>query len=252
MMYNFYIERDSILHSLDPRVKLVGSAFTVILLLLFNSPWVLIPLFFVAILLVSFLGKITLREQYRVLKPLFPILIITIVVWAFVYDPWYKGALIGVAYGLRLLTFGLVAFALLMTTTQRDLILGFVKLKMPYEYGLTMTIALRYIPTLYMLAINIMDAQKARGWEMEKGNIFVRIKKMSAVLVPLLIASIKTAHELSIALESRAFGAKKERTSLYTIEMKKRDYAALLIAGIVLGIAIYVRYGLGLGYIKLY
>ncbi|WP_461864052.1 energy-coupling factor transporter transmembrane component T family protein, partial [Thermococcus sp.] len=220
--------------------------------LLFNSPWVLIPLFFVAILLVSLLGKITLREQYRVLKPLFPILIITIVVWAFVYDPWYKGALIGVAYGLRLLTFGLVAFALLMTTTQRDLILGFVKLKMPYEYGLTMTIALRYIPTLYMLAINIMDAQKARGWEMEKGNIFVRIKKMSAVLVPLLIASIKTAHELSIALESRAFGAKKERTSLYTIEMKKRDYAALLIAGIVLGIAIYVRYGLGLGYIKLY
>ncbi|GAB6101347.1 energy-coupling factor transporter transmembrane component T [Thermococcus atlanticus] len=252
MMYNFYVERDSVLHSLDPRVKLAGSASAVIMLLLFNSPEVLIPLFFLTVLLVYMLGKITPREQYRVLKPLFPILIITIVVWAFVYDPWYRGALIGVAYGLRLLTFGLIAFSLLMTTTQRELILGFIKLKMPYEYGLTMTIALRYIPTLYMLALNIMDAQKARGWEMEKGNILVRMRKMSAVLVPLLIASIKTAHELSIALESRAFGARKERTFLYTIEMKRRDYAALLMTGVILGIALYVRYGLGFGHIKLY
>ncbi len=252
MMYNFYIKRDSILHSLDPRVKLTGTAAAVIILLLFNSPEVLIPLFFLTMLLIYLLGKITLREQYRVLRPLFPILIITIVVWAFVYDPWYRGALIGVAYGLRLLTFGLIAFALLMTTTQRDLILGFIKLKMPYEYGLTMTIALRYIPTLYMLALNIMDAQKARGWEMEKGNIFVRIKKMSAVLVPLLIASIKTAHELSIALESRGFGARRKRTFLHTIEMKKRDYIALFLTGITIGIALYVRYGLGFGHIKLY
>ncbi|WP_461866125.1 energy-coupling factor transporter transmembrane component T family protein [Thermococcus sp.] len=252
MIYNFYVERDSILHTLDPRVKLIGSASIIVLLLLFNSPVVLIPFFFLIMLFVYILGKITFYEQYRVLKPLFPILVITIVVWAFVYDPWYKGTLIGVAYGLRLLTFGLIAFSLLMTTTQRELILGFIKLKMPYEYGLTMTIALRYIPTLYMLALNIMDAQKARGWEMEKGNILVRIRKMSAVLIPLLIASIKTAHELSIALESRAFGARKDRTFLYTIEMKRRDYVALLLTGIILIIALYVRYSLGFGHIKLY
>lgn len=190
----------------------------------------------------------------HLLKPLVPIVIITLVLWPIIYKPRLQGGLLfGVSFSMRLLTFALLTFLLLMTTSQRDLILGFVRLGMPYEFGLTISISLRYIPTLYALTSNIMDAQKSRGWEMEKGNFLVRMKRMSAVLIPpLLVASLKTAHELSIALESRGLGAAKKRTFLHDIEMRRRDYAAMAVILVLFGLALYVRYGLGFGHINMY
>ncbi len=88
---------------------------------------------------------------------------------------------------------------------------------------------------------------------MEKGNFLVRMKRMSAVLIPpLLVASLKTAHELSIALESRGLGAAKKRTFLHDIEMRRRDYAAMAVILVLFGLALYVRYGLGFGHINMY
>ncbi|NJD99884.1 energy-coupling factor transporter transmembrane protein EcfT [Thermococcus sp. LS1] len=252
MMYSFYVERDSFLHRLDPRVKIIGTVVGIAVIMLFNDPTFLVPLFFVTLLYGRLLGKVEIKEQLRLLKPLFPIVIITIIVWPLIYKPRLVGLLFGLSFAFRLLTFGLLTFILLMTTQQRELILGFVRLGMPYEFGLTISIALRYIPTLYLLTRNIMDAQMARGWEMEKGNFIVRTKRMTAVLIPLLVASLKTAHELSIALESRALGASKKRTSLYDIKMSGKDYAATFVIVLLFALALYVRYGLGLGHVRIY
>ncbi len=140
-----------------------------------------------------------------------------------------------------------------MTTTQKELVLGFVRLGLPYELGLTLTIALRYIPTLYWLARTIMDAQRSRGGlELDKGNLLTRMRKMTSVLIPLIVASLKTAHELSIALESRAFGASKKRTFLRDLEMKPRDYAVLALLLVGFSLALYARYVLGFGHVNLY
>jgi len=252
VIYPLYVERESILHSLDPRVKIIGTLAGIAAMMLYNDPAFLIPIFFIALISGRLLGKIEVSQQLRLLKPLTPIVVITLVIWPLIYEPRLKGLLFGISFSMRLLTFALLTFLLLMTTTQRDLILGFVKLGMPYEFGLTISIALRYIPTLYILTGNIMDAQKSRGWEVEKGNLFVRMKRMTAVLIPLLVASLKTAHELSIALESRAFGASKKRTFLHDIEMSGRDYAAILLVVLLFAAALYVRYGLGLGHVVIY
>jgi len=141
---------------------------------------------------------------------------------------------------------------LIMTTSQKDLVLGFIRMGMPYEIGLTLTIALRYIPTLYMLTQTIMDAQKSRGLELEKGNFFQRARNTVPVLIPLIVASIKTAHELSIALESRAFGASKRRTFLYDIKMEMKDYISFGVLIVLFLFALYVRYYLEIGYVKLF
>ncbi|NJE01324.1 energy-coupling factor transporter transmembrane protein EcfT [Thermococcus sp. JdF3] len=252
MIYPFYTEKSSPLHSLDPRVKIIGTIAGIAAIMLYNDPKILIPLFFAFLLVGRLLGGVEIREQIKLLKPLLPIVVITLVVWPIIYEPRLRGLLFGVSFAMRLLTFALITFLLLMTTTQRDLILGFVRLGMPYEFGLTISIALRYIPTLYVLSRNITDAQRSRGWEVEKGNLLVRAKKMTAVLIPLLVASLKTAHELSIALESRALGAGRKRTFLYDIEMTGRDYAATLVILILFGLALYVRYGLGLGHVSIY
>ncbi|WP_297437182.1 energy-coupling factor transporter transmembrane protein EcfT [Thermococcus sp.] len=249
MMYSFYVERDSLLHRLDPRVKIVGSGAGIAAMLLFNDPAVLMGLFFLILFGGRFLGRTGIKEQLKLLKPIFPISMITVILWPIIYTPRLRGLLFGISFGFRLLTFALVTFLLLMTTQQRDLILGFVRLGLPYEFGLTVSIALRYIPTLYLLATNIMDAQKSRGWEMEKGNMITRIRKTTVVLIPLLISSLKTAHELSIALESRALGASKKRTFLHDIRMERRDYAAMATVLLLLAAALYIRYGLGMGHI---
>jgi len=250
MMYTFYVERESLLHSLDPRPKIIGLAAVLTTLIIFNDPAFTVGFFILELLCARFLGRIGVREQLRLLKPLLPLVLFTVIMWPFIYTPRSRGLLLGVSFGVRLLAMGLATFTLLMTTPQRDLVLGFVKLGMPYEFGLTISIALRYIPTLYTLTVNIMDAQKSRGWEVEKGNVFKRAKRMSAVMIPLLVASLRTAHELSIALESRAFGAKKERTFLHDIRMNGRDYTALLVTALLFCAALYLRYRLGVGHIS--
>ena len=252
MMYTLYLERNSLLHRLDPRVKIIGSFFGVVALILFNSPVLLASLFLLIVLTLVILGKITLKEVFKVLKPLIPISVIAMIIWPFILKPWYFGLFIGFGYGIRLLSVALLTLGLIMTTPQRDLVLGFIKMGMPYEIGLTLTIALRYIPTLYMLTQTIMDAQKSRGLELERGNFIQKAKNTIPVLIPLIIASIKTAHELSIALESRAFGASKRRTFLHNIKMEMKDYIVLGITLASFLFAVYMRYFLGIGYIKLF
>ncbi len=252
MIHTFYRENDSFLHSLDPRAKIVGSTSALAIILLFNDPIITGSLLLSVLILGKLLGKISIREQLTLLKPLIPLVLFTIILWPVIYKPRLEGFMFGVSFALRLLALGLVTFILLMTTPQRELIQGFVKLGLPYEFGLTISIGLRYIPTLYILTRNIMDAQRSRGWEMEKGNIIVRIRKMSAVMIPLLVASLKTAHELSIALESRAFGAGKRRTFLHDIKMGKKDYITIVTSLVLLGMALYLRYGFGFGHIKVY
>ncbi|KPU63315.1 cobalt ABC transporter permease [Thermococcus sp. EP1] len=252
MMYTLYLERDSFLHSMDPRVKIIGSFLGVVALILFNSPYLLLAIFLGLILILNFLGKIQYREIFKALKPLIPIVLIAMVIWPFILKPWYFGLLIGVGYGIRLLSVALLTLGLIMTTSQKDLVLGFIKMGMPYEIGLTLTIALRYIPTLYMLTQTIMDAQKSRALELEKGNFLQRAKNTVPVLIPLIVASIKTAHELSIALESRAFGASKRRTFLHSIKMETKDYISLGVLISLFFVAIYARYYLRVGYIKLF
>nr|WP_320407213.1 energy-coupling factor transporter transmembrane component T [Thermococcus eurythermalis] len=251
-MYQFYVERDSVLHSLDPRVKIIGMLAGIVSLMFFNDPKVLVPFFLLVLLSGKLLGKLGIGEQLRLLKPLMFIVVLTVIAWPIIYRPRLMGLVFGLSFSLRLLGFGLITFQLLMTTKQRELILGFVKLGLPYELGLTLTIALRYIPTLYIIAGTIMDAQKSRGLELDKGNFLERARKTVPILIPLIVAALKTAHELSIALESRAFGASRKRTFYRDIGMTGRDYVALGAVLVSFAVLVYLRFVLGIGHVVIY
>jgi energy-coupling factor transport system permease protein len=104
-----------------------------------------------------------------------------------------------------------------------------VQLKVPYDYALTFNMAMRFVPTLSKEAQIIMDAQKSRGLEMEKGNFLQKIKNYIPILVPLIVSSFRRAELVADAMESRAFGATKKRTSLFTLRLGDADYAFLCI-----------------------
>ena len=111
---------------------------------------------------------------------------------------------------------------------------------MPYEFAFAFTTAVRFVPVLAEEAQTIMDAQKARGLELEKGGLLKRIRNYVPVLIPLIVSAIRRSLELAEAMESRAWGATKKRTNLYALKLHKGDYGLLTIIVAILAIAVYV------------
>ena len=113
---------------------------------------------------------------------------------------------------------------------------------MPYEFAFAFTTAVRFVPVLAEEAQTIMDAQKARGLELEKGGLLKKIRNYIPVLIPLIVSAIRRSLELAEAMESRAWGATKKRTNLYVLKLHRGDYALLAITvGILVG-AVYVHF----------
>jgi energy-coupling factor transport system permease protein len=140
--------------------------------------------------------------------------------------------LAGIAAALRINVMAFCAFALLFTTAQGSLVRGLVKLGLPYEYGLSLAIALRYIPTFGGIILMIMDAQKARGLELDKGNFMRKTLKYVYVMAPVVISALRMADQLSLAIESRAFGAPTKRTYVTDLKMRFVDGLSLAVVAI--------------------
>jgi energy-coupling factor transport system permease protein len=99
----------------------------------------------------------------------------------------------------------------------------------------------RFVPVLAEEAQTIMDAQKARGLELEKGNFLKRIRNYIPILIPLIVSAIRRSLELAEAMESRAWGATKKRTNLYVLKMRRGDFALAAVTVGILAVAIYMR-----------
>jgi energy-coupling factor transport system permease protein len=124
----------------------------------------------------------------------------------------------------------------MFTTSQRDLIRALVKMGLRFDFGLTLAISLRFLPTFGALIDSIKDAQRARGLELSKGGLLKRSRNYVAILVPTIVSALRTADMLSLALQSRAYGARSDRTYLRDLKMRASDGVALgmLVAAFVL------------------
>ncbi len=129
-----------------------------------------------------------------------------------------------------------------LTTSPDHLGLALEQTRVPYEFAFAFTTAVRFVPVLAEEAQTIMDAQKARGLELEKGGILKRIRNYVPVLIPLIVSAIRRSLELAEAMESRAWGATKKRTNLFALRLHRGDFTLLAITIGVLVIAIYVRF----------
>jgi energy-coupling factor transport system permease protein len=126
-----------------------------------------------------------------------------------------------------------------LTTSPDHLGLALEQSHVPYEFSFAFTTAVRFVPVLAEEAQTIMDAQKARGLELEKGNFMKRIRNYIPVLIPLIVSAIRRSLELAEAMESRAWGATKNRTNLYALKLHKGDYLLLAIIMVILALTIY-------------
>ena len=165
-------------------------------------------------------------------------------IFRYIYGNYESFALLleySFAMALRFLVL-VESFSIFFLTTSPDhLGLALEQTHVPYEFCFAFTTAVRFVPVLAEEAQTIMDAQKARGLELERGNFIKRIKNYIPLLIPLIVNAIRRSLELAEAMESRAWGATEKRTNLYVLTLKNSDYILVVLSVLMLILAVYVR-----------
>ena len=253
-----YFPGDTAAHKLDPRTKILLVMFYIIAL--FSAKGILTyGIMILCLLLCVKISQVKIKAMIRGLKPVMAILIFTAVLNLF-FTPgekilWEFGFLkisdIGIQTAvfmvLRILLLIMGTFLMTYTTSPIALtdglenLLNFLKkIHAPvHEMAMMMSIALRFIPTLIEETDKIMSAQKARGADMESGNIMQRAKAMIPILVPLFISAFRRADELATAMECRCYHGGEGRTKLHILKYARRDYMALTL-GICVCVGVFI------------
>lgn len=249
-----YYPADSVIHKLDPRVKLMAVVLYVISLFTFRGIWGFV-LVTAALAGMIKLSKVPFRFMVKGLKAIVIILIITalfnlfltpgetlVTVWKLTITK--EGLKSAVFMAIRLIYLILGTSTLTLTTTPNQLTDGMEKALRPlnkvhvpvHEVAMMMSIALRFIPIQIEETDKIMKAQIARGADFESGNLLKKAKAMVPLLVPLFISAFRRANDLALAMEARCYNGGAGRTKMKPLKYKKADF---------------VSYGVMLGYIVL-
>lgn len=254
---DLYTSADTFLHRLDPRVKVVAVVLLSLLALIIGDLLhLLVLLGFVLLLLV--LGKATLSKTTFALKFVLRIMVMIVILWP-IFDPSGTPVLAelgpikitepaiwkGVSMAVRVCCLATVWYILMFTTSQRDLVRGLVKLGLRFDFGLALAISMRFIPTFGKTVESITDAQRARGLELDKGAPLRRSRNYVAVLVPTIVSGLRTADMLSLALQSRAYGARADRTYLRALHMRWVDAVALAVVVVIFAVPAVAKYLFG-------
>jgi len=234
------------IHDRDPRIKFVLVIAMFVIAILFTEFLPLLVLFFLPIpfVLVAGVRKAWLRSLRGAL-----FLATFIFVFNFVFGYFYRQytsvtALLEFSLAMSLRFLVLVeSFSVFFLTTSPDhLSLALEQSHVPYEFTFAFTTAVRFVPVLAEEAQTIMDAQKARGLELERGNFLKRVRNYIPILIPLIVSAIRRSLELAEAMESRAWGASSKRTNLYVLKMNHGDLVLLVLSIGLLALGVYVRY----------
>ena len=255
-----YYQTESVIHRLDPRVKLAGTLLFIISLFFFrNFIGYLVAALFLA--LVIGLSHVPFRFMVKGMRAVVFLLLITVVfnlfltpgealvsIWKLTITK--EGLATAVTMAVRLTMLIIGSSIMTLTTTPNNLTDGLEKglrplklFKVPvHEVAMMMSIALRFIPILLEETDKIMKAQIARGADFESGNLIRRAKALVPLLVPLFISAFRRANDLALAMEARCYHGGEGRTQMKPLRYQTRDYAAygVLMAYLVCSIGLRV------------
>ena len=247
----------SFIHKMDARAKiLLLIVYIVFIFLCYN--FISLAVMTAFTVLVIALTKISFIKYLKSLKVILVIIILTGILNLF----YGSGEVLWEWWMIKLTTGGIsnyffviirisilmmVSSALTYTTSPTDLTDAIERLLKPlsffhvqvHEIAMMMTIALRFIPVLLEETDKIMNAQKARGADMESGNIFQRVKALIPVLIPLFVSSFRRANDLAMAMECRCYNGGKNRTRMKILHYSVTDlialvFSAVMFAGVIL------------------
>jgi len=247
-----YVEGDTFLHRLDPRVKLFLLVVMVVLPLLFIDVVYLFSLV-LAISLLAAISRISFQVVFNFIKPVLALFVFMLIIqglWGVeplyslgVFTYYTDGFLLGLAMVFRMLSMVITAAIVISTTEPADLVVGMRSLGMPHKVAFMILTAFRFVPTLMSRAMLIQDAQKARGLKAgeEAGNFIKRVLAFLPVLIPLYISALELANKLSLAMEARGFGASNQITYRKELEIQRIDQVLIVLIAVTAIIGVGLR-----------
>ena len=251
-----YFPGKSLIHRLDPRAKLLMFiAYIVIIFCTFNYAALGITTAFTVLFLL--LSRISPKFYFKSLKVIIFIVIFTSLLNLFygsgeplwewgIFRITVNGIHRAVFVTVRIICLILASSCLTFTTSPTELTDAIERLMRPlkfvhfpvHEIAMMMSLALRFVPTLLEETDKIMQAQKARGADMESGNLIKRVKALVPILIPLFVSAFRRAYDVATAMECRCYHGGAGRTRMKQIHISRRDilsfiFVALVIAGVI-------------------
>jgi energy-coupling factor transport system permease protein len=237
MVGGFVFRRsDSPYHRIDPRVKLLIS------LLLFTASIVAPSIPDIVVIVAFILG---LGAVAKILKRITRTAALTAAFALFIF---VLNVLItrdipdSVLYAIRFIAIVVSTSLFFITTSPDELEQVMRTFRLPHDLVFAFVTAVRFVPVMFLDAVQIMDAQKSRGLEMQKGSFVARIRNLIPVLIPLVVNSVIRSGELAEAMESRGYGAVPKPTTLYGNHATNSDKAVALVSVLAFVLTLYAFY----------
>lgn len=255
-----YHHRDSPVHRLDPRTKLLALLFLIVSVFLVRSPWGFLFVASFALATIA-LSQLPLLVVLRGLRPMIWIFVSIMILHVFFVNgdsrplfsvgpvkATWKGVYSGVMVSSRFILIVLSAAILTLTTVPLRLADGIAELLRPLrkigfpvgQIPIMMMITLHFTPVLFTEAEKIMSAQKLRGTQLAGVNPIKRLKNLIPLIVPLLRSSLRKADELAIGMESRCYHP-GDRSHLYELAIGKSDGIALMAAAAIIPLILVIN-----------
>ena len=257
-----YYPADSVIHKLDPRVKLFGTLMFLISLFVSDN-FIGYGVALILLVAVIKLCKVPFSFMVRGMKAIIVLLMFSVVLNLFLTTGEVvvsfgkltitkEGIYTASMMAIRLVFLIIGSSVMTLTTTPNNLTdglekgLGFLKhIKVPvHEISMMMSIALRFIPILMEETDKIMKAQMARGASFDDKNFIKRVKSMIPLLIPLFVSAFRRANDLAMAMEARCYRGGEGRTKMKPLKYQKRDFMAYLVIWGYFGIIIALRIAL--------
>jgi energy-coupling factor transport system permease protein len=251
MRVNLYLDRQSVLQRLHPQLKLGLLAATFLSAYGMAQPLMLLPVAVAEGMLIAVAGA---APNVRRFAPMFlAVPVATFLIWSFFYGqgeplPWIplpgrwapsaQGLEYAAGMALKLEIFLASSVLFLSITRVEEFTEALRGLGMPYRMSFTVTMAFRLVPLFLSSALSVVVAQRARGLEFSRGNVFQRLARYVPVIVPVFMGALRRADAMAMALETRGFSRAGERTTF----VRSRYAAPDLVAGalMLLVVAVYL------------
>lgn len=254
-----YYPTGSVIHRMDPRVKLFGTLVFLISVFEYKgvAGFAVVTLFLAAVIGIS---KVPFRYMIKGLRAIMILMLITALFNLFLtpgevlLQVWKlkitkEGVMSAIRMAVRLTYLILGTSLMTLTTTPNQLTDGLEKALRPlakihvpvHEIAMMMSIALRFIPILIEETDKIMKAQMARGASFDEGNIIRKAKSLIPLLVPLFVSAFRRANDLAMAMEARCYCGGDGRTKMKPLRYQSLDYQAYVILILYLALLLVLR-----------
>lgn len=257
-----YSPYNTFTHKLDPRNKLLlVIALIVAIFLPFtlnSTKLILSGVYLIFVIFCMLVSRVSFLQLLKSLKGMWFLIIFVFAIYMFIPNKQYDSSTM-VAFTtwwnyqvkwnaifdsiyiiMRLIIMMALMMVLTSTTKPLDLTYGFEWYMTPlklirfpvHEIAMTLSIALRFIPTLLDETDRIMKAQSSRGVDFNHGGIFKRFKAIISLILPLFISAIERSEELANAMEVRGYDPKAPRTRYRKLKFSWRDLIAFIVVGV--------------------